>query len=60
MSDHEEITSLRAALAKAAIALAAAYWAFTRTKRGKPPAGELYDRRNELKRQLREKLEVQS
>lgn len=54
MSTDEEITSVRAALAQTESAINAAYWAFTRTKRGQPPAGELYDRRNELKRRLRE------
>jgi hypothetical protein len=54
VSTDEEITSVRAALKRADAALDAAYWAFSRQKRGKPPAGELYDRRNELRRRLRE------
>ncbi len=54
VSTDEEITSVRAALAQTESAINAAYWAFTRTKRGGPVPSMLYEQRAELKRKLRE------
>lgn len=48
----DEIEAARRELEQAEAAIQNAYWIFTRTKRGRPPAAELYERRNAARARL--------